>query len=177
MNDGWDEILDADEHIIWQGRPDQRFRFQPKMLFTMIFGLFFAGFALLWMIGAAAAGGIFWMFGLIHFFVGLSLAFGSYFKDTFMRRRTWYSLSTRRAYIATDIPIYGRSLKAYPIGPSTPIIFEHKIMPSVYFSSKSVRRKNRYTDVPIGFEMIEDGQKVLQLIEGIQKSAKALAPT
>ena len=42
---------------------------------SALFGAAFAGFALFWMAMAAQAGGVFWMFGLIHFGVGVGLIY------------------------------------------------------------------------------------------------------
>jgi hypothetical protein len=118
---GWQGILDAGEDILWQGRPDPKVVWQLHHAFTFLFGLAFAGFALFWMIMASQAGGAFWMFGLLHFFVGLGLAVGTPFWASWRRRHTWYTLTDRRAFIATDIPFRGRTLKEYPITQETRI--------------------------------------------------------
>ena len=168
MSDGWADILDPNETIQWQGRPSGRFRIERHQIPLLLFGCAFAGFALVWMGLAAAAGGFFWTFGLIHFSVGVGLGIFPIFKDRFVRQRTWYTLSNKRAYIATDLPVVGKSLKTYPIESRTPTEFRPGATPSVFFSSKTVRRNKRRVEVPVGFEMIADGKEVHRLIQQIQ---------
>jgi len=167
MSDGWDDILDPEEDILWQGRPDGRFHFKLHMIASFVFGLIFAGFSLIWMVAASIAGGYFWLLGSAHFFVGIGVAIIPFFKGRFTRRRTWYTLTNKRAYIATQFPFIGRNLKAYPIRPGTPIAFVDGAKPSIYFSHKVSGRRN----LPVGFEMIEDGKQVLSIMEDLQKGA------
>ncbi len=168
--DGWDGILDTDEKIIWQGRPDGGFFIKPSMIFLILFGTAFAGFALFWMIMASLAGGYFWMFGLIHFSVGIGIISATVLGGPFIRRRTWYTLTDRRAFIAKTLPLTGRSLKSYPITADTAIEYLDGTLASIMFATKRKRGKNGTYDVPIGFERIEDGKTVLQMMRTIQKA-------
>ncbi|MGJ8610326.1 MAG: aspartate carbamoyltransferase catalytic subunit [Octadecabacter sp.] len=165
----WSDILSGDERILWQGRPDQAFHLGVSGILGAVFGGFFAGFALFWMSKAMDAGGSFWMFGLIHFSVGIVLILTALFGDTFTRRHTWYTLSTERAFIATNKPIIGRKLKSYPITTSVPL--EHVIGPpdSLHFATVTKRTKNGSRTVPVGFKRIEDGKTVYALLRDIQK--------
>ncbi|WP_235871424.1 aspartate carbamoyltransferase catalytic subunit [Shimia sediminis] len=169
MTDGWDGILDDDEAILWQGRPDGALTFDTGNIFALIFGLFFAGFALFWMIMASQAGGVFWMFGLLHFFVGLAVAIGPTFYSAFRRRHTWYTLTNRRAFIATDMPIRGRSLGSYPITRSTSMSLQEGPLDTLWFASTAKRTKNGTRTVKIGFERIEQGRDVLRMMRDIQE--------
>ncbi|OWU85446.1 aspartate carbamoyltransferase catalytic subunit [Oceanicola sp. 22II-s10i] len=170
--DGWEGILDPDEVILWQGRPDATVRVGGAQIFGMIFGLFFAGFAAVWMMLASTAGGYFWMFGLLHFFVGLSVAFGSIVGPPWRRRHTWYTLTDRRAFIATDMPLWGRKLKAYPIDTHTPLsIDEDGDLATVNFAHEYRQNKNGSRRVDIGFERIPDGRVVLAKMREIQEDA------
>jgi len=85
---GWGDILDPGETILWQGRPDGAMVLKLSNIVMLVFGLFFAGFALFWMVLAASAGGVFWMFGLIHFSVGIGIAFGALFWSAYRRRHS-----------------------------------------------------------------------------------------
>ena len=169
---GWDGILDEGETILWQGRPDGAIRFRIGNLFTFLFGLAFAGFALFWMILASQAGGFFWAFGLIHFAVGIGLSFGAILWDAFKRRHTWYTLTDRRAFVATEMPMIGRGLKSYPITADTPIEFQDNAIPSVMFASETKSGKNSTYTVPIGFDLIHDAREVLALLRSVQKDQK-----
>jgi hypothetical protein len=166
---GWEGILDPNETILWQGRPDGSFELAPSMIFTGLFGLAFASFALFWMIGASMAGGIFWMFGLIHFSVGIGLVLGTIFGPSFVRRRSWYTLTDRRAFIARTLPMKGRSIKSYPITPNTMIEFKDGTLPSTFFASEIKRSGKGTKVVETGFERIEDARALLQMIRTIQK--------
>ena len=136
------------------------------------FGLFFAGFALFWMIMASQAGGFFWMFGLLHFFVGLGVAFGAVFWSAWKRRHTWYTLTDKRAFIASDVPFKGRSLKSYPITPTTVLDYDGGDPASIMFDHEMRRGKNGQYRVDVGFERIADGSAVYRMMRGIQEGQK-----
>jgi len=169
MNTAWDHILDKDETILWQGRPDGALHFRLKNVGTFIFGLFFAGFALFWMVMASQAGGFFWMFGLIHFSVGIGVSFGSLFYDVYRRRHTWYTLTDRRAFIATDMVHKGRQLKSYPITKDMMLKFQPGPLPSIHFAQEVRRSNNGSRPVDIGFDWIADGDEVIAMIRQIQR--------
>lgn len=57
MQSGWEGILADGEEILWQGRPSINMSNNSRRIPAMIFGLFFAGFALFWMVLASQAGG------------------------------------------------------------------------------------------------------------------------
>lgn len=167
---GWEGLLDPGEEILWQGRPDGAVVFRPRNLMTFFFGLFFAGFALFWMIMASQAGGFFWMFGLIHFAVGAGISLGGIFGPAYKRRRTWYTLSSKRAFIATDLPLLGKKLKSYPITRDTVLEFSDEALASVHFAQKRKRTKNGSYLVPIGFDRISDGREVYRMMRDIQRN-------
>ncbi len=171
--DSWDGILDKGEKILWQGRPDARVTFKVSNFVGFLFGTAFAGFALFWMIMASQAGGFFWMFGLLHFFVGLSVAYGAMFWSAWRRRHTWYTLTDKRAFIATDIPFRGRSLKSYPITASTVLDYDGSSPASIMFNHEMRRSKNGSYRVDVGFERIDDGQDVYRMMRDIQEGQAA----
>ncbi len=174
--EGWRGILDENERILWQGRPDHGFHVALVTLPLAVFGLAFAGFALFWMLMAAQAGGVFWMFGLIHFSVGAAMVFGALVWPTLRHRRTWYTLTDRRAFIATDLPVKGKRLESYPIGGGTPLVLKAGAPGSVTFFREERRgSKGRVRMVDIGFERIAEAEKVHGLIRGIQADAAARA--
>lgn len=168
---GWEGILDEDETIVWQGRPDGGIVIKPGNIVTIIFGLFFAGFALFWMIMAASAGGFFWMFGLIHFFVGVGVAGGAVFWSAFRRRRSWYTLTSKRAFIASELPIMGRSLKSYPINDDTMLDFVDGDLATINFATERRRGKNSSYTVNIGFERVKNGRELYAKFREVQKNA------
>ncbi len=167
--DGWDDILDQGERILWQGRPDSSIIFKLSNIPTLIFGLFFAGFAVFWMAMASSAGGYFWMFGLIHFSVGIGVAFGSVLGPPWKRRHMWYTLTDRRAIIATNLPIKGKQLKSYPINADTVLDFTNGPLATIHFSHEMRRVKNGTRRKNIGFERITDGHTVYKMMRDVQQ--------
>jgi hypothetical protein len=166
---GWEGILDPGEQILWQGRPDGQVAFKIGHLFTFIFGLFFAGFALFWMVMASQAGGFFWMFGLIHFTVGVAIGIAPPFYSAWKRRHTWYSLTDKRGFIATDTPFMGRKLASYPITADTTLGYISDTPATIHFAQETRRSKNGTYQVDIGFERIDNGDKVYRLMRDIQR--------
>lgn len=168
--DAWDGILQPGETVLWQGQPDGRVRFESRDLPKMIFGLLFAGFALFWMIMASAADGVFWMFGLLHFGVGLSLAAWPTYGVALTNRRTWYTLTNQRAFIATDLPWRRKRLQSYPITADTPLEFEDDSPGSIWFGARypTGRRGNGKTRA--GFERIHDARSVYRHFMNIQRT-------
>lgn len=166
---GWEGILREGESILWQGRPDSMVFWSLGNIFTTLFGLAFAGFAFAWMRLAYAAGADFWMFGLVHFTAGALLALGPPIWSAWRRRHTWYTLTDRRAFIATDIPTQGRKLKAYPIDEQSFITFEPGPPDTVYFDAEYESTKNGSRRIPIGFERIRDGARVNDLLLDVQR--------
>lgn len=170
---GWEGILDDGETVLWQGRPDGAVKFRIGHVFTFIFGLAFAGFALFWMIMASSAGGGFWMFGLIHFSVGIGLAIGPPFWSAWRRRHTWYTLTDRRAFIATDMPLRGRKLKSYPIRADTVLDYDGDDPATIHFAHEIRRSKNGSRRHDIGFERIDGGAEVYRMMRKVQQGRAA----
>ena len=169
---GWEGILDDGETVLWQGRPNASFVFKARYIFTTLFGLTFAAFALFWMFMARSAGGTIWMFGLIHFSAGIGLVIAPAFYSIWKRRHTWYTLTDRRAFIATDKPFSGRKLKSYPIDSDTTLDYTPGHYSTIYFAHEHRSGKNGTVHTPVGFERIEDGKAVYELIRDIQSGPK-----
>lgn len=172
-DNSWNGILEPGEEIIWQGQPDGTFRLAWVDLFTGIFGAFFAAFALFWMLMASVAGGFFWMFGLLHFAVGIGIMLGRPTLSWWMRRHSFYSLSTRRAFIASDYPLKGRVLQSWPIGPNFPVRLAEGRFDNVVFAEQAQKDRHGTRMVPVGFDGITEGRTVLALIHGIQREMRA----
>lgn len=170
-NPEWDGLLDPGEVILWQGAPDPGLRIGFGQIASAAFGLLFAGFALFWMIGASRADGGFWAFGLIHFSVGVGIILGGLFWPTIRRRRTFYSLTNKRAFIATQLPFPSRSLKSYPITQNTVLDLIDGRFTSVHFATEFRRSKNGHREVPVGFEDLPDGRNIYNLLRQVQRGA------
>jgi len=165
---GWDPYLDADEKVLWTGRPSTRFKARPLQLVFSAFGVFFLGFSLLWMVIASQASLLFAAFGVPFVLVGFMLAFGHYFWDRYSRSKTAYALSNKRAFIATST--WGRKLKTYPIDKDTVIEFEPGEEASLFFARESFRTEDGPSSRRIGFQWISDGETVYRKLREIQNS-------
>lgn len=165
----WQGILEEDETVLWQGRPGPGLNFRPSHALTMLFGLAFAGFALFWMIAASQAGGFFWSFGLIHFAAGIGVALGPILWPAWKRRHSFYTLTNKRAFIAEDLPFYGRRLKGYEIGPDTVLELRDDPLGSVYFAHEWRRSRNGDRRKDIGFEKLDNAREVYDKLRAVQR--------
>ncbi|MCR8726606.1 aspartate carbamoyltransferase catalytic subunit [Frigidibacter sp. ROC022] len=197
---GWDDILDPGERILWQGRPRGGVIWTDLLSVQSVFGLFFAGFAVFWVLGAASITGgfhrmsgpdvfrFFPLFGLPFVAVGLYMVVGRLFWDAYLRGRTWYTLSDRTAYIATDT-LRGRKLERYPIEPDTRLILNDGEIGNLWFAERVVHRAGGYTGTgssrryrgprttvhPVGFRRIESPRRVFALMRDAQAAMNGAA--
>jgi hypothetical protein len=174
---GWEGILDPGERILWQGRPDGRIAVTGEGIVQSVFGVFFLGFALFW------TGAAFWMtagsgtpldflfplFGLPFIAVGSYLVFGHWLWSAYARRHSWYTLTDRRAIIATAY--FGKkALQSWPIAPDTRLDLIEGPPDTIWFAEWTTRTKNGTQRHRRGFERIEDGRRVLNLMRQVQRS-------
>ena len=164
---GWEGILQPDETILWRGKPEPGIRWRDAIGVKSLFGVFFGGFALFWMAGASAllSGGpgfpftLFPLFGLPFLLVGIYMAAGHVFIDAYVRANTWYTLSDRTAFVATDA--FGRkNLKSYPIRDMPFLDLEDDRPGSIFFGE--VRRQNHTQRV--GFLRIIEARQVYRML-------------
>ncbi|MCV6595539.1 MAG: aspartate carbamoyltransferase catalytic subunit, partial [Mangrovicoccus sp.] len=144
---GWEGILQPGEKLLWQGQPDRRIAWEEFNLKRAAFGAVIIGFSLFWTAGAMQAappglpGLILPLAGLFFLFQGLRVAGGYLWLDAYRRRHSWYSLSTQRAFIATDM-LGRRKLRDFPITPETPLSYEQGDPGSIWFSKEYRSTKN-----------------------------------
>ena len=137
---GWEGILEPGEEILWQGRPDAEIRWSDLRPQKLVFGLFYAGFAVFWMV---AAGGMVWggpmgggpfalfpLFGIPFLLIGLNIMGGHVIWDAYKRGRTWYTLTDRRAFAATAV-LGIKRLRAVRIEEATPAEMTADVPPSL----------------------------------------------
>jgi hypothetical protein len=171
---GWEGILEEGEQILWQGAPDPRVVFTLSQIPEILFGLFFAGFALFWTVMATYAGGIFGLFGLPFLAVGLMVIFKSNYLLAYLNRYTHYTLTSRRAIIATSYPYAKREMKSYPIDPKSELeLTLQDELGSIVFHRKIWRSRNSSDHTKnIGFYRIQDARRVFSLMRQIQQEAR-----
>ena len=194
--DGWEDILSPGETILWHGRPDSRIAWKGLLSLRSLHGAAFAAFALFWMLQASRVtgfmtefrltsaqgepmggfSGYFPYFGLIFLAAGLYTMVGRLVWDAMKRRRTWYTLTDRAAYIATDL--LGRTLDRYELRPDQPLELEDGKPGAVWFAERLVHHPGRWSSVGgdrryhepftarhrVGFERISDARTVWRLL-------------
>lgn len=183
---GWEGILEPGETVLWQGQPMGDILWRDMISDRLPIGIIFTLFSLAW-IGVAfsiVAGieGAFFMAllfplaGLPFLAIGLYMLVGHLWWDAMVRRSTWYTLTDRRAFIATDI-FARRKLQSYPItdmaalelldGSPGDVIFgtvTHSRRRPVTGPNKSRNRLVTGTRTPIGFRRIPEPRKVWRMI-------------
>lgn len=173
MQDSWSGILFPGERVLWQGQPDPRPDWSGWRLQDTLFGLAFAGFALFWMAAAAGATGgpfmglAFPLLGLPFLVLGLHRAGGRILWDAWHRRHTWYTLTSQRAFIATDL--FGRrDLQAYPMTPKTVLDRDGR---NIWFAIDFVRTPRGSRRRKIGFSHLLDADRVFSLMAQVQRAS------
>ena len=167
--EGWEEIFETGEELLWQGRPDTSFVWQKSNISTALLGLVVTGFGVIWITITSQSGGYFWLLGIGFLLIGPLLAIAPPYMNALMRRATWYSLSNKRAFIATERASVGRKLRAYAIHPNFELEFDHADPATINFAHEVRYNGNSPYTVKIGFERIQDGQQVYDMMAAIQK--------
>jgi len=173
--DGWDGILDPGERVLWQGQPDPAPDFTGWRLSDGVFGGVFSAFAMYWMLmalsqgpGGSLLGMVFPLFGVPFLILGLKRAGGDRVIDAYRRRRTWYTLTTARAFIATDA--FGRkTFAAHPITPHTMLRRDGR---NLWFATDPGAVQDGGTAPRIGFARLPDPSHVHDLMRQIQAEAQ-----
>ena len=93
------------ERLLWSGRPATGVIFTPRDWFLIPFSAVWCGFVIFWIFGAAASGGgAFILFGVGMLAFGLTLMFGRFLIDAWLRAGARYGLSERRILILRTRP-------------------------------------------------------------------------
>ena len=190
---GWEDILDPGETILWQGRPDARFDWAALISPQLVQGISMAGFALFWMLMASglvfgrtsAFNLIFMLFGLPILFRGLASAFGPQVRRWLRVRGSYYTLTDRHAFIATEI-LGRRQLERYRRDQDFRPVLEEGLPGSVWFASRPVDVKAltrfdfpkffgsfREEDRRIGFEQISEARRIFRLMQDPREAVPA----
>lgn len=171
---GWDGILDPGERILWQGRPDGTLELSGIDLRRAAFGFAIMAFAAFWTSAAlsTAPSGlprlILCLAGLLLLGIGLRHAGGHLIWDAYRRRRTWYTLTNRRAMIATDMA--GRKkLESYPIEPETAVTLVRGSPGNILFATVYQKTKQGSRRRRIGFERLHDAGEIYDLMRRVQR--------
>lgn len=171
----WAPLLDPDEYILWQGRPDGGLHLKGSNLLISGLGVGFIAFSFFWIAMAFSfpgtqsnpLGWLFPMFGLPFVAVGLWLVFGVHVVDVRKRRRSIYALTNKRALIGTDFGT--RRLKSHPISKDTALELRPGPPDTVIFAVVERHNDDETRVEEIGFEYIADGARVYEMIRKVQR--------
>lgn len=97
-----DKHLRANEKVLWSGKPVKKAFILPA-LGSIPFGLFFLGFFIFWMWGAASAGALdfFTLFGLPFLLIGFGITIGPSVWQLMKYRNTEYMITNQRVITQT----------------------------------------------------------------------------
>ncbi|MBL9060596.1 MAG: aspartate carbamoyltransferase catalytic subunit, partial [Mangrovicoccus sp.] len=106
------------------------------------------------------------LLGLPFLALGLHRAGGRILWEAWRRRRTWYTLTSQRAFIATEL--FGRrDLQAYPMTPKTVLDRDGR---NIWFAIDFVRTPRGSRRRKIGFSHLLDADRVFSLMAQVQRA-------
>lgn len=170
----WQGILGRDERILWQGAPTPGLRLSGGLGLSA-FGTVFTAFSLFWMAaagwigsGTGVIGTVFPLFGLPFLLIGLYMMVGRFVWGAYVRRGTFYTLTNRRAFVATA-NLGRRALVAYEIDGGAPLELVVGPPDSVFFKATTDHGPHGRLPLKVGFEYIDNGRRVFNLLRDVQK--------
>lgn len=166
----WSAMLSPDKEILWQGRPEKGLAFDMKNAKELLPGALSLGFAIDWMRATRDGATEMQAKGLLLFLVGsCQLFFAPFFRGYLRRFCTFYTLTDKRAFVAVDHPLTGRSLKSYKVGPETSLDFQPGEHASIYFATELEQGHESTKVRRIGFENLKDGEAVFGMMGQVQQ--------
>lgn len=162
----WQGVLEDGERVLWQGRPDPGIRLESEDMGQTLMGVFMTAFALFWMWNAARTSILFALFGTVFLVIGGRQALQGNVIAAYVRSRTWYTLTDRRAIVATDMPVQGRRLSSYPLTPETETQLVEGDPGSILFGAGFGRRLDRRA----GFKLIPDARRVWSMMQEVRRA-------
>lgn len=169
---GWESVLRPGETLIWQGQPDGGLSFRPQDILMAIFGFSFAVIAVFWMQSTMRLGGYFWLLGGFHLAIGLGVGLWGLFGAALLNRRTWYSLTSERVFIATEFPLIGRRLREIYLNPSLRIDLIDGPLAEIRFVQEGFGASASGKAVPDAFLRLKDGLRIYGEIRQAQANRR-----
>lgn len=168
---GWHSILQPGEKILWQGAPVARIDLREVIASgnwqQAMMGIFFACFGLFWTSGAyRATGDMFALIGLIFTIQGMVMAGKVLVWPSFLLSRSYYTLTDRHAFIATDDPLRGRKIASWPLEPGMVLEWVDTRPPTIIFGTQGVEGR-------VEFRYIDEAETVMRLARGVEAGQRA----
>lgn len=169
--------LDEDEQLLWSGQPRQGVFLQPQDAVLIPTSFLWGGFAFYWEYEVVTTHQ-FWvlqLWGIPFVLLGLYLVVGRFFADAYMRSKTFYGLTNKRAII-----VRGSNTQSVPLstltgvvlgGDGTVVFGPPNLPPPMRYSAYMESSRVQY---PM-FQMIPDAQSVYDQIQAQRGSATATA--
>jgi len=169
--------MEDGERVLWHGRPDAEALFSPTAIRKFVVGLPMIAFGVVMVNVTWPEHGNFQGMWPVWAIAGLLISWGLYyslsapFKDRARRMRTWYTLTNKRAVIATDIK--RREFTSYPITQENRISLPLMGAKTTVWFAQHVDPADDHDDTDtitmIGFELIKDAPYVAQLMEKVKR--------
>jgi len=173
----WEHFLEDGERVLWHGRPNAVKLFSPTATKNFVVGIPLVAFGAVMVNVTWPQHGNFqgmwpvWIIAALLIGAGLGYSLTAPYRDRAHRMRTWYTLTNKRAVIATDIK--RREFTSYPITPNNDIrlpLFGPKT--TVWFA-QHIDPADDHEDTDditlIGFELIKEAPYVAKLLEDIKR--------
>jgi hypothetical protein len=179
----WQSFLDADERLIWVGRPNSGLKLSKAGLVKSASGLPLFALALIgtWLVSGpmrpedGTAPSDFTrhlpLIAVLFLAVAAYQMFAHYFLDAFRRGCQLYGLTNRRALIVSRL--FSDSVKSVPIDRTTVLDYQPHANreASIFFAYETRRREDDTVTLPIGFEHVADGAELYRLMRQVQDNA------
>lgn len=154
---GWEDLLDKDESILWQGKPVIGIALAKLFDMQAFVGIFALAFGIFWvrmapgmvdnMRNAPEFIRFFPLFGLIFIAMALNQIIGRHLWAAYVQHGTQYTLTTKAAYIATQ-PFGKRRLDSFALDRMTAPTLIDTTPGSVHFATRQYLQQRGVT---VGF--------------------------
>ncbi|MEO1798134.1 MAG: hypothetical protein AAFR53_14155 [Pseudomonadota bacterium] len=122
-SEGWERYLHDGERIVWQGQPDRRiFIFRPAELMLIPFSAIWFGFVIYIASAAPLTAEPSSAVLILFMLVGVYFLIGRFFVDRYIRTRTSYALTEKRALILASA--FKTRLRELPIPQTLQVGFD-----------------------------------------------------
>jgi hypothetical protein len=178
--------LNSGESLLWAGRPNFRVIFHSDDWYLVPFSLLWGGFAIFWEAGVLGywetgnrghdAPGFFVLWGIPFIVMGQYMIWGRFFYDAWLKRRTYYGLTTRRVLVLQES--WSRKTSSIYVDAIPTITRDGERTGTIWFGPRSTvfsgRKRGTQSmsrfhvgDVPV-FADIDDVDAVYQMVTDLR---------
>lgn len=176
--------LTGGERLLWSGRPRAGIVFRLTDLFTLLFGLFWLGFVVFWILSAYRAGApiLFVAFGIPFLLVGIYITAGRFVVEALQRKKMVYAVTNQRLMVLQGI--WNRSVHSINLRslPEIQLITKRDGSGSIYIGplagfGRSYRSMGRMSAFGLtAFENIPNVRNVHEVIQRAQREVVDYLP-